>query len=211
MSKLQRRVTAGFAVLVVLVIAGGAWHEFHDRIFPKRWGVVVPDRIYRSGQLHPALVEKTLRDHHIKVVVDLQFEDGTPAQAAESRAIRDLGITQYRFPLNGNGTGDIKHYAAAIARIKASVDAGEPVLVHCAAGTQRTGGVIAAYETLVEGKKASAAIGEMEAYDWDPVKNRVLLAYLDEHMDELATLLVEMGVLKSMPAHLPDFEAALPD
>ena len=211
MDKRQRRLAAGFAAFAIVLLAGLAWHEFHDRFLPKRWGVVEQGKLYRSGQLHPALVEKTLREHHIQVVVDLQFEDGTPAQAAEARAIRELGIAQYRFPLNGNGTGDIKHYAAAIARIKASVDAGKPVLVHCAAGTQRTGGVIAAYETLVEGRKVSSAIREMEAYDWDPVKNRVLLEYLDGHMGELVDQLQKMGVLKSKPARLPNFEAAVPE
>ena len=207
MNRRSRYVSIIATTFVVLVVAGYLWHAYlRDRIFPKRFGVVEAGMLYRSGQISSGLIKKVLVEHHIKVVVDLQFDDGSAAQHAETRAIHELGIEQYRFPLNGNGTGDIKHYAAAIATIQQSITSGEPVLVHCAAGTQRTGGVIAAWQTLIQGKSVPTAIDELERYDWKPHKNRILLEYLDRNMQTLATELVDLKVLTKVPSTLPDFE-----
>ena len=208
----RARYGAWCAGLFILLVAGWSlWHNYlEDRIFPKRFGVVVPGLVYRSGQISSVLIGKVLEEHHIKVVVDLQFDEGSAIQHAEARAIEHLGIAQYRFPLNGNGTGDIKHYAAAIARIQQSIDEGKPVLVHCAAGTQRTGGGIAAWQTLVRGEPVPSAIAGMEAYGWKPVKNRILAEYLDRNMPVLASDLVDLKVIDKLPAKLPDFEASLP-
>lgn len=209
MTRRSRYISITAGTFVVLVLGGYVWHHFlEDRFFPKRFGVVEAGKLYRSGQISPSLIANVLETHHIQVVVDLQFDDGSEAQHAEARAIKELGIEQYRYPLNGNGTGDIKHYAAAIATIKQSLDKGEPVLVHCSAGTQRTGGVVAIWETLVRGKPVPAAIAEMEHYDWHPRKDRILLEYLDQHMTELVSDLVELRVLSAAPATLPDFETA---
>ncbi len=200
------------AGLLVLALAGAAWMELvHDRIFPKRFGVVEAGQIYRSAQLHPALVGDVLVDNGIKSVVDLQYWEDKPFLVAEKRAIEQLGITQHRFPLNGNGTGDIEHYALAIREIHDAVGRGEPVLVHCAAGAQRTGGVLAAYRTLVQGKSAALAVDEMELYDWDPVKDRVLLEYLDDNLPTLAVRLVELGVIPAVPDELPRFAIQRPN
>ena len=208
MTRTSRYVSIATLGFVVLVVCGFIWHNYLEyRIFPKRWGVVETGRLYRSGQISPSLIKKELQEHHIKVVVDLQFHENSAAQIAEAKAIEQLGIKQYRFPLNGNGTGDIKHYAAAIATIKQSLANGQPVLVHCAAGTQRTGGVIAVWQTLVRGESVPTAIAELERYDWRPKKNRILLEYLDQNMNQLVAALVELDVLPKAPDKLPDFEA----
>lgn len=200
---IMKTTTAG---LLVLVLVGVAWMELaHDRFFPKRFGIVEAGQIYRSAQLHPALVDDVLIDNGIRTVVDLQYWEDKPFLLAEKRAIQQLGITQHRFPLNGNGTGDIENYALAIREIHDAVARGEPVLVHCAAGAQRTGGVLAAYRTLVQGKPAALAVDEMELYDWDPVKDRVLLEYLDQNLPTLALRLVELGVIPAVPEQLPQF------
>ena len=49
--------------LIVAVVAAAIWtweEVLEDRLIPKRFGVVVPGSIYRSGQLSPTLVQKTL-------------------------------------------------------------------------------------------------------------------------------------------------------
>jgi len=202
----RRLYQAGAALLAFVLACALVWHGYlKDRVIPKRFGVVDAGMVYRSGQMHPAIIKQVLSDNHIRVVVDLQYPEDKPAQEAERQAIGELGIEQYRFPLNGNGTGDIEQYARAIARIHRSVLDDKPVLVHCAAGAQRTGGVIAAWRTLVEGKSVTSAVHEMEQYDWDPVKDHVLLEYLDGHIETLARRLVELGVIPAVPPELPRF------
>ena len=43
----------------------------------------------------------------------------------------------------------------------------------------------------------------MRAYDWDPKDNPKLVPYINENMHTLATRLVELGVIKSVPDPLP--------
>ena len=69
----QRTVKVIAYSLLVLCLSAYTWKEhLEDRIIPKRWGVVEAGSIYRSGQLHPALIERVLVDHDIGVIVDLK-------------------------------------------------------------------------------------------------------------------------------------------
>lgn len=201
-----RRLGLSLLALVALLAGGAAlWHNvLQDRFIPKRFGVVEAGRLYRSGQLAAALVKPTLADHGIKLVVDMTGESpDDPDQQAESRAVAELGIRRVKFPLRGNGTGDIRHYAQALAAIHEARQRGEPVLVHCAAGTQRTGGVIATYRMLIEGRPAAEAYREMTSFGVSARHDQILLDYLNDHMAELAELLVQMGVIERVPDPLP--------
>lgn len=206
----RKKITAVcLSAFVGLVAAGVVWDKFfQDRLFPKRFGIVEPGSIYRSAQLHPALIGDVLQENDIQVVVDLQYWEEKPFIVAEKAAIESLGLVLRRFPLNGDGTGEIESYVSAINEIHDAVAAGEPILVHCAAGTQRTGGVIAAYRTLVQDMTVDEAVAELEQYDWNPVKDRVLLEYLDENVAMLAERLVATGVIPVVPEEMPDFTAA---
>jgi protein tyrosine phosphatase (PTP) superfamily phosphohydrolase (DUF442 family) len=192
--------------LAVAVIAGGIWtweEVLEDRLLPKRWGVVVPGLVYRSGQLHRALVEKTLREHSIQLVVSLRpDEPGDPDHAAEQQAVENLGIEWVVFPLRGDGRGEIANYAGAVKAIVDAQRQEKPVLVHCAAGAYRAGGVVAVYRMLVEGAPGSDAYAEMLDYDWDPDDEHPA-KFLNENMPELVRLLVEYGVLDEAPDPLP--------
>ncbi|HMN94962.1 MAG TPA: tyrosine-protein phosphatase [Phycisphaerales bacterium] len=207
---------------IVGIVGGGIWlweDVLEDRLIPKRWGVVDAPAdaaaaataadgpgagaIFRSGQLHPALVERTLATHGVTVVVDLDDEE-TASADAQAEAMARLGIEHALFPLIGDGTGEIEQYAQAIARMVAARQAGETVLVHCSAGTYRTGGVVAMYRVLVEGASVEEARAEMIRYNWKP-KNPTLPRYLNANMRTLAERLVELGVLERVPDPLPRF------
>ena len=74
------------------------------------------------------------------------------------------------------------HALAAIARAQ---DNGRGVLVHCHAGSQRTGGVVACYRMLFEGWSFDRALEEMEHYGWRPDRDAVLREYLERHLPEI--------------------------
>lgn len=205
---LQRRRAFLFALVSIVILIASAivlWQGvLKDRLVAKRWGAVEEGRIYRSGQLSPYLIGPMLKQHRIQVVVDLTGDDpDNRDQPAERRAIAELGIELHKCPLVGDGTGDIRQYAAAITAIVEARRAGKPVLVHCYAGTQRTGGVVAMYRVLVEHVSPSAALDEMRRYKWDPRRDSILVEYLNDHLGELAALLIEDGVIESVPSPLP--------
>jgi protein tyrosine/serine phosphatase len=161
--------------------------------------------IYRSGQLNQYLAERMLRTRDIEVIVDLTFEDlpNEPGQRAELAAAEKLGIQHHRFPLRGWGTGKIEHYVGAVEQIDRAVRQGKPVLVHCTAGAQRTGGVLAVYRLLIEGAHPQEVMREMQQYGWDPVDDEFMLGFLNDNMREFARRLKEKGVIEQIPVPLP--------
>jgi protein tyrosine/serine phosphatase len=198
-------------ILIVLVVGGAIWvweEVLEDRVVPRRWGVVVPEQVYRSGQLHPALVRRTLEGNQIDLVVSLidpsaASEADQAAEEAERQTCEALQIERRVYPLQGDGTGDIANYAGAIVSIVEGTRRGERVLVHCAAGSQRTGGVVTCFRVLVQGWEPRQALEEMARYDWDPDEDLIILDHLNDHMPELVAKLVEMGVLETAPDPLP--------
>jgi hypothetical protein len=194
--------------LAVLAIVVAVNHEqvtaIRDWFIPKRWGVVEPGRIYRSGQLSRHLVREMLQAHHIERVVDLTFDDPHDRNhAAELDAIAELGIGRLLCPLSSDGTGDVRVYAQAVAAVAESARFGQPVLVHCAAGTQRTGGVVALYRLLVQEKPPEFVFEELRQYKYDPKRSPKLLEYLNAHMGEVAEELVREGAIPRVPSPLP--------
>ena len=77
------------------------------------------------------------------------------------------------------------------------------MLVHCHTGSQRTGGAVAYYRMLVEGRPAPEAYAEMVRFGHDPRDNPDLVPYLNAHMRELADILVARKVIDHAPDPLP--------
>jgi protein tyrosine/serine phosphatase len=206
--RVRRRHTL---VVLVAVFAAGLLAANHrqvtalrDRFVPKRWGVVEEGKIYRSGQLSRHLVKQMLESNGIQVVVDLTWDDPHEANhVAEVAAIADLGIERRLCPLLSDGTGDVHVYARAVSEVDAAARQGKTVLVHCAAGAQRTGGVVALYRMLVQGKSPEFALAEMRQYKYDPQRSPRLLEYVNAHIGEIAADLVRDGTIERVPDPLP--------
>ena len=198
---------AWFALIAAIAAIGGgiaAWDAVKYRFIPKRFGVVVPGEVFRSGQISQHQFAPTIRKHGIDVVIDLNGVDPADVdQAAEIAAYEPLGVEHYRFKLEGNGTGVVENYVKAIATLAECHRAGKAVLVHCHAGTQRTGSVIAAYRVLVLGDSPQAAYAELAQYGWNADSDQVLLLYLNGHMRHVAEELVARGVIRRVPDPVP--------
>lgn len=172
--------------------------------FPTKWGCVEPNSIYRSGQLSDALVEKTLKKHGIQVIVALNgAKPDNPWQVAEEQAAEKLGIEFKRFELKGNGTGDIENYAKTIEAIVQAKQEKKRILVHCSAGELRSGGTLACYRMLVKGDDPDDVLKEMLKYGYEPKRDEALVPFINDNMSELAQLLVDKGVIETVPDPLP--------
>lgn len=200
------RIACVTSLLVVLALAltwaGGGKYYF----IAKRFGVVVPGQLFRSGQISKWVQEDQWKAYGIRAVIDLtgnspEDED----QQHEMTLARKLGFEHRRFPLRGDGTGDIASYANAVEAIVKYEKAGVPVLVHCSAGAQRTGGVVASYRLLIQGWTPEEALREMQDYTFRPKRDTDLLPYLNANMATLAAMLKERGVIAEVPATLPQF------
>lgn len=198
-----------YALMIIAPVAAlvFVWEEYlEDRFIARNFGVVREGEIFRSGQLSPSLIEDVLLDNKIKVIIDLNgLDEGRIGefQKAELSTADRLGVEVHRFPLKGDGTGNVERYADAIELMQKCVVDKKPVLVHCAAGAQRTGGVVASYRMLVEGKSAHEAVEELCIYESRRHKNEKVVEYVNEHVDELAKILAERKVIAEVPIESP--------
>src|SRR5439155_4655128 len=98
--------------------------------------VVVPGRVYRSAQLTPAQLERVVRDHDIKTVINLRgrpFSDWYPAEAQTTQA---LGVSQEDITTSANrlpAPGEVRRLIEIFDRSE------HPILMHCQQGADRTG------------------------------------------------------------------------
>ena len=173
----KHRASAGLGLInTVLVIAAGAMLAWGasalvwPTVVPKRFATVVEGEIYRAGKLTPAALASVIEKHGIKTVIDLgAFEEGSKEDLLQQRTAEAMGVTRHRFKLYGDAGGDPNHYATSL-RIMTD-PANQPVLVHCGAGTERTGCTIAMYRQIFQGESLDAAFAEADERGHNPEKN----------------------------------------
>lgn len=191
---------------ILIFIGAGLWvwdDYIKDRVIPKRFGVVEQDLIYRSGEIHRALIEKVLKKYDIDVIINLtNYDKANPNSVAEKEISERLGIKTCRYPLRGNGTGAVENYAGALRDLVTESREGNKVLLHCAAGSQRSGGLTAFYRLLVQRKDPDKVIREMKKYDWD-TDDTDLLNYINENIGAVASIMVQQGIIEEVPEPLP--------
>jgi hypothetical protein len=201
---MSRRGRVGVVLVSLTVIGAGFGLEAaRDQFWPRRFAVVEDGLLYRSGQISPRLIEDLLREHRIrKVVWMLDYQKTKNSHRAERAAIEALGIERSNLHLRGDGTGEISRYVEALAEIHESHKRGEAVLVQCASGSRRSGGVVALYLLLVRRRPPRVAYRELDRFGL-PVAKSPLLEFLNLHMAELAEQLVRRGVISRVPRPLP--------
>ncbi len=205
-SRHRRQVLLAIAGTALIAATGVAAWSFgvRDKFVPKRFGVVIPDKVYRSGQISGRLIGPVIDRYHIGTIVDLNgFDQNDPDQKAEVAVSESKGVRHSTFPLKGNGTGKIERYADAVATIVRSEREGIPVLVHCYAGTQRTGGCLSFYRLLVRHDPPESVYQDLGRYGWDAATDQVLVDYINSNMGTMAQLLVERHVLDRVPDEIP--------
>ncbi|QOV87534.1 protein-tyrosine phosphatase family protein [Humisphaera borealis] len=207
--RVRRLAIAGVAVALSIV----GWyvvryHVWDEYLFPRNFKTVEEGKIYRSGQISSHLIRKTLEQHQIKVIVFMSRDDRRiPDVDAECKVSAELGIERHNFSLGGDGLGNPASYADALAVLTASEKVGKAALVHCNAGTQRTGGVVALYRTLIQGRTGEEAYIELTRAGHDPDDNPGLIPFLNQNMKQIAEMLVDRGVIERIPNPLPHIKS----
>lgn len=207
---LARLLDNHFAALLLAIVSTALlfklWkRHLSQRLLAKRFAVVIPGCLYRSGQISHHHIRRILGRHGIAAVIDLTHESPAPSrhQQAERDAIDALDIKGKRFAMNGDGTGELMAVADAVTALHRSLQDNERVLVHCAAGVQRTGHVLSAYLLLVAGVSPAAVYQYMERFGWEPQRSSAWPQQLNIRMGALAGILLKRGVIAALPSPLP--------
>jgi hypothetical protein len=111
--------------------------------------------------------------------------------------------------LGGDGRGDPHDYVRALGAAVEAHRQGQQVLVHCRAGSERTGAFFMLYRTLFQGWSAAEAIAEYASFRNRPIGEGASMTYLDAHVREIADGLVASGALDAVPNSLPSFAPAV--
>jgi protein tyrosine/serine phosphatase len=183
----QGKALARVAIpIAIIAVAALFWTTNVRRdVLPKRFHEVVPRQIYRSGELTPAATRRVVEAHHIKTIVDLGAHDsGSPEDRLAQAVADELGVERIVFDLEGDATGDPNAYVATL-RLMTDPDH-QPILVHCGAGTERTGCAVILYRTIIEDVPMDAAYDEAVAAGHSPRRNPRLKAVLDRWADPVA-------------------------
>ena len=178
-------VLAAIAIIVAGVSLTVWWYAgLRNRFYPDNFGVVEPGRIYRSAQISQYVLRKTLERNHIGLIIDLAHES-SPDALAECSIAKEAGVDRIEvLHLGGDGTGDPNGYLQALEAIVRANRQGTAVLVHCSSGAQRTGGVIATYRMLMQGKSDAEAFAEAQKFHHSPHSNPLLIPFVENHLSQ---------------------------
>lgn len=176
---------ATLIVLITVVAAVGFWRvAIQPNVSPKRFHIVEAGSIYRSGAPTPGTLRTIHRRFGIRTILDLgTYPRGSMDEVRQERTADALGIRRVRLDLEGDSTGNPNVYVEAL-RIMAD-PANHPVLVHCGAGTERTGVAVFLFRTIIQGRDMPSAMAEARAAGHDPKRNPWLFIMLLEWHDKI--------------------------
>ena len=182
MQRTQRRGAVVPALVVAAFGLGVAAAAVLDQT-PKRFGVVVPGELYRSGgPLSPGQVAWLHERHGITRIICLlnpEDRDAREAIFAERDAAVTRGIEWINIPMGGSGEHEPPQRKEVLALLTQPDP--PPTLVHCAAGVNRAGLAIGLWRAETQGWTWEQIHAELLANDFeDLLKHETMRAALKE-------------------------------
>ncbi len=162
------RVVLGFSIVTIIAAVPPLYNQYVNRTY-RNFRVVRPGVLYRSGQLTCDGLERLIHDHGIRTVIALRdsYPPGKPPPGWDEEQYclkeelyyyrllpKSWWLNDGRAPADENVAqflkifDDPKHY---------------PILVHCMAGTHRTGAYCAIYRMEFEHWSNADAMAELHA------------------------------------------------
>ena len=152
--RMKRKWVWGLALFIGATSGLGAV-AYHKLLRWKRFEVVEPGVLYRSGILKDWQLEAAIDRYHFKTVFSFTHTNNS----AERAVCQQAGVRRYYCYLHGNGVGPDDPYLRFLEVVQDPSQ--QPILVHCSAGVQRTGGAVALYRILFNDWSFDRAIDEM--------------------------------------------------
>ncbi len=157
LTALTRTLKAG--VIAVGMTAGSIGAYWGVVQYQGNFHTVEEGALYRSAQLGGDELQKAVRDHGIRAILNLRGAHPGEAWYDDEIAVsKALAIAHYDYPLSASRIVTDKQIADLLGMLR---DAPKPLLVHCKSGADRTGLVSALYRFSVDGKSADEADAQL--------------------------------------------------
>ncbi len=116
---------------------------------------VISGELYRSAQLSPAQLERHVRDHGIKTIINLRGENvNAQWYNTEIATAQKLGVEHIDFGMSSGKVLTPERADELVAIMKA---APKPILIHCQSGADRSGLVSVIYSQQIAGVNEDVA------------------------------------------------------
>ena len=116
-------------------------------------------QLYRSAQLDKAEFGKVIESYHIRSVLNLRGPNPESAwYKDELAAMREHAVDHYDVGISAHQPPTPEQMARILVILRS---AAKPLLIHCQAGSDRTGLVAALYRYAVAGEPAEQAVSEL--------------------------------------------------
>lgn len=185
---MRRTVLLILALLVPPAASIGIAHLVEKAKYPRRFEEVIPSSMFRGGYPSPDELRRLKQDKNIRAIVSLTDRTDREKDKLLLAEADRLGLTQYRFPMPGNGRGDY----AMMDRAAAAVANKEnwPVFFHCAAGEQRSNAVLAAYRLKYCQWSPEKVLEELKQYglDVNDPKESLLWEHIQGYAKHIKTM-----------------------
>jgi protein-tyrosine phosphatase len=169
-------------------------------LLPKRFAVVEEGQLYRSGYCEPRPLRQIIRERKLKSILVLLVPiPGSTDQDKEETVAREEGVQIIQIPMPGDGRGDFDSLDLAAATI--ADPANRPMLVHCAAGVNRTGAAYAAWRMKYGGWSFEKALAEMERYGYSEKDTPKLKEHLQRYYAERVAGKIQKPDGQKLQAH----------
>jgi len=152
---------------LAIVVPGGLLAWFYPPA--PRFATVDRGVLYRSGQPDGKAVRVMRKRYGIRTIVNLRSADDLRSDILarnEIAAAEEMGITFINLPFNNPSPGVQVKKFLDIMKDRSNY----PVLIHCAAGVERSGVMVAAYRVRKNHWTAARAIREMKTFGFVPSK-----------------------------------------
>jgi tyrosine-protein phosphatase SIW14 len=171
-------------LVVLLLILGPVAFGLHEQAQTKKFRVVQPHVLYRSGQMTRAGLKRILNDYGIKTVINLRDGQTAPDKAEEA-FLNSEEVTFVRIlPSHWGDVGGSIPVEEGVRKFRSimSDPRNYPVLIHCFAGIHRTGAYCAIYRMEFEHWSNADAIAEVKACGYTNLDEELdILGYLEQY------------------------------
>jgi protein tyrosine phosphatase (PTP) superfamily phosphohydrolase (DUF442 family) len=131
------------------------------------------------------------------VSIVVNFRNESDEIASEQRQVEAVGMKFVSIPWRGSDEPSNAQVAQFLELVRANPEA--KIFVHCKAGKDRTGTMVAAYRIAIEHKSVNDAVAEMHQYHY----NAMFLPHLARYVETLPGLLQSEKVFSAYAPTAP--------